>query len=321
MLHGECEKGDVLLTMEAPLGNVAQIPDSNKYILSQRVLLIKPKCFILRNYLSHYMEGSYFQGQLYLNSTGSTAIGIQRKKLDSVEVYIPPTKDEQEAIAGALSDVDALIDSLEQLISKKRLIKQGAMQELLSGKKHLTGFRGKWGIKKLGEIFTISASGDLIKKSFSPYQDESHCYPVYSNSLTGRGLYGYSKINRYLENCITVTARGTLGVSNARDHKFDAIGRVLVLVPNCDMNCFFISEHLNNNVRFSVESTGVPQLTAPQISKYEVLFPEPPEQNAIAQVLSDMDAEIDELDARLSKYQMIKQGMMQELLTGRIRLI
>jgi type I restriction enzyme S subunit len=87
------------------------------------------------------------------------------------------------------------------------------------------------------------------------------------------------------------------------------------------MSCSFISEYINNNIEFSVESTGVPQLTAPQISQYEILFPKTSEQNAIATILSDMDSELSVLEAKLSKYRTIKQGMMQELLTGKTRLM
>ena len=155
MHQGECELGDVLLTMEAPLGNVAQIPDAKKYILSQRVLMVKPKEWLLRDFLAHYMRGASFQSQLFQNSTGSTALGIQRKKLDELPIGIPRDGSEQEAIAEALSDADALIESLEQLLAKKRQIKQGTMQELLTGKKRLPGFTEAWKKKSLGSLLTI----------------------------------------------------------------------------------------------------------------------------------------------------------------------
>lgn len=252
---------------------------------------------------------------------GDAVVHIYSSNLSNVILPLPSTKKEQSAIATIIGDCDDLIDKLKELISKKKNIKQGAMQELLTGKKRLPGFRGKWVTKQLGEIFLISAGGDLVKESFSCVEDDRYCYPIYSNSLTNKGLYGYTVRYRHDENCITVTARGTVGVANARDHKFDAIGRLLILRPNCDLNCLFVAEYLNQRVKFSVESTGVPQLTAPQISHYEIMFPENDEQSTIAQVLSDMDAEIEELEQKLDKYKMIKQGMMQELLTGRTRLI
>jgi type I restriction enzyme S subunit len=134
MLQGDCEKGDVLLTMEAPLGNVAQIPDSRRYILSQRVLLIKPKASVQHDFLAHSMQGSYFQKQLLDNATGSTAKGIQRRKLDTLPVYVPSDKAEQEAIAAILNDINLELSELDVSVSKARQIKQGMMQELLTGR-------------------------------------------------------------------------------------------------------------------------------------------------------------------------------------------
>lgn len=137
MRQGECEKGDILLTMEAPLGNVARIPDDRKYILSQRVLLIKPNSSIRRDYLYHVMQGAHFQDQLEKSSTGSTAKGIQRAKLDELLIWFPKSEAEQSAIAEVLSDMDAELAALEARRDKTRLLKQGMMQELLTGKTRL----------------------------------------------------------------------------------------------------------------------------------------------------------------------------------------
>lgn len=177
-----------------------------------------------------------------------------------------------------------------------------------------------WEVKDINEIFLITAGGDLNKDAFSVVKDESHPYPIYSNSLVDSGLYGYSSDYKYEKSCITVTARGTIGVAVARAQKFNAIGRVLVLNPITELNCGFISEYINNRVNFSIESTGVPQLTAPQSSKYKVAFPKPSEQNAIATVLSDVDNLINSLEKLIAKKRDIKQGAMQELLTGKRRM-
>lgn len=177
-----------------------------------------------------------------------------------------------------------------------------------------------WDIKKLDEIFSITAGGDLIKDSYSQIYDSNHPYPIYSNSLEHKGLYGYSKIARHKENSVTITARGTVGKANARNHKFDAIGRLLIMEPIKDLSCLFISEYINNRVKFSIESTGVPQLTAPQASKYFVVYPDPKEQSAIATALFDTDELIEQLEELIAKKKAIKQGMMQQLLTCKKRL-
>lgn len=284
--------------------------------------------FLLRDKDNYFIKG--FRGYIRSNplvkssmdrlATGLKVYGVSKSNLKLIQIPQPPQK-EQSAIATTLSDANALIIKLEKLVEKKKKIKQGTMQKLLTGKRRLPGFSKKWEFKKLDEIFSISAGRDLVKKSYSPINDSAHPYPIYSNSLEHNGLYGYTEIARHKANCITITARGTIGRANAREQKFDAIGRLLILEPIKELNCFFISEYLNNRVIFSIESTGVPQLTAPQASKYVVAYPEPKEQTAIAKVLSEMDSEIEKLKSQLSKYRNIKQGMMQKLLTGQIRLI
>ena len=270
---------------------------------------------------------------------GSSVFHIYSSNLKNLIIPLPPTKTEQTAIATALNDADALITQLEQLIAKKRAIKQGAMQELLdpmvNGElrmvndfnsafttQHSPFLKKGWEVKKLGEIFEITAGGDYKKEFSSNTKDDYHIYPIYSNSLSNKGLYGYCTYFSNEPYCITVTARGTIGYSCYRDHSFTAIGRLLVLKPKKPVDCFYFSEYINSKIEFILEVTGVPQLTAPQISQYKVGFPKAKaEQTRIAQILSDMDAEIEALEKKLNKYKMIKQGMMQNLLTGRIRLV
>jgi len=232
-----------------------------------------------------------------------------------------PDEVEQRAIAAALSDVDALLAKLGQFIAKKRDLKQAAMQQLLTGQTRLPGFRGEWEVKRLVEIFDVLAGGDFDPSRSSSVRDERHPFPIYSNAVTDSGLYGFCTYNSYPADSITVTARGTLGVTNFRNHPYTAIGRVLVLQPKLELDGRFFAEFINNRITFIVESTGVPQLTAPQISRYELPTPTCAEQTAIATVLSDMDAELAALESRRDKTRALKQGMMQELLTGRIRLV
>jgi type I restriction enzyme, S subunit len=239
--------------------------------------------------------------------------GVNRNDLHELIVCIPPLL-EQEAIACTLSDVDALIESLDRLLTKKRQIKQGAMQELLRSKDGWTG-------NQLGDLFNISAGSDLRKNEFSAEQDENHQFPIYSNAITEHGLYGYCSTKDYSGNCITITARGSTGHAVFRNNDFAAIGRLLILEPIGNTNCMFVAEYINLWINFANESTGVPQLTVPQASKYVVQLPEITKQIEIANILSDMDAEIGSISAKLTKIRQLKQGMMHELLTGRIRLV
>jgi len=287
---------------------------NGKFDFHQRVYKISDFIEKIDGYYFFLYFSNHFYNRIMQMTAKSSVDSVRMEMIAEMQIPLPSTKAEQTAIATALSDVDALIQSLEKLIAKKCNIKQGAMQELLKPKEG-------WVVKKLGEMFSITAGGDLRKDEFSSVNDEKYCYPIYSNALTNAGLYGYCSSYDHHGNCITVTARGTVGFANSRDRKFSAIGRLLTLKPIEKLNCVFIAEYINLKVEFANESTGVPQLTAPQISKYEVVIPDYTEQTRIATILSDMDAEISALETKLAKYKQVKRGMMQELLTGRIRLV
>ncbi len=245
-----------------------------------------------------------------------------------------PDPAEQRAIAAALSDVDELIGALDKLIAKKRAIKHAAMQQLLTGKSRLVcggdnrfkesdvgRFPCDWDVEFIGSLFETSAGGDFNKSRSQSTWDEEHPFPIYSNAISNCGLHGFCSYSDHPADSITVTARGTLGVANYRDHSYTAIGRVIVLQPKVKMDGRFFSAFINERLVLAIESTGVPQLTAPQFTKYKLPVPPPKEQRAIAKVLEDMDSEIAALEKRRDKTKSIKQGMMQSLLTGRVRLV
>ena len=157
-----------------------------------------------------------------------------------------------------------------------------------------------WRRVKLGDIYNISASGDLDAKASSPTQDEKHPYPIYSNALTNKGLHSYSSYARYDEDSITITARGDIGFANHRKTKFVAIGRSLVLKNKVPVSNKFVCEYINHKIRFFKETTGVPQLTAPQASKYYVILPSLPEQKFIASLLETWDTAIEKTEALIT---------------------
>jgi type I restriction enzyme S subunit len=254
------------------------------------------------------------------NSVKATVDSLRLPTFKDFELPLPPLP-EQTAIATVLSDVDGLIASLTALIAKKRAVKHATMQQLLTGKTRLAGFTGAWEVKRLGDVFHITAGGDFDPTTSSDFWDETHLYPVYSNALTNKGLYSYCSYNNHNPDTITVTARGTLGHCEYRNHAYTAIGRLLVLEKLADVSCVYVAEYINKNIIFTIESTGVPQLTAPQISQYQIPLPPLPEQTAIAAILTDMDTEITTLETRLAKTKALKTGMCQELLTGKTRLL
>lgn len=177
-----------------------------------------------------------------------------------------------------------------------------------------------WDVKKLGEICSIRAGGDVDRSLLRLHEDYCHRYPIWANARSPIP-YGYSSVYQYPGESLTVTARGDIGHAVYRDRPYCAIGRLLSLVPISSVSSKFLAEFINARVAFASESTGVPQLTGPQIAGYSIaLPPSPRETHQIAEALSSADALIDSLEQLLAKKRQIKQGAMQELLTGKRRL-
>ena len=133
MTKGDLSKGDIIFTMEAPLGNVAQVPDNQKYILSQRVIGIKPKDFVDKDFLKYYMMSPSFQNRLKLQATGTTAKGISQKNLLPLEIVVPSIN-EQKKITEILATVDKKLEREKVVLKELSQIKKGLMQVLLTGK-------------------------------------------------------------------------------------------------------------------------------------------------------------------------------------------
>ena len=179
-----------------------------------------------------------------------------------------------------------------------------------------------WEVKTLGDLFVMKAGGDVDKKHFSSFKNTIFKYKIFSNGLENEGIYGYTDFPKYKGNAITITGRGTVGVSMYRKEDFDAVIRLLVLNSKHEKTTdnFFISELINSFVKFPNESTGVPQLTVPQIKNIQIPLPSFKEQQRIAKALSDVDAVISTIELLIQKKKNIKQGTMQQLLTGKKRL-
>lgn len=177
-----------------------------------------------------------------------------------------------------------------------------------------------WDVVRIGDLFESTAGGDFDPNRSSEVLSDSHPYPIYANGLSQEGLYGFSDYAENRPGTITITARGTLGIALYRDTPFVAIGRLLVLKPKIRMDARYFSKFINHGVQFAVESTGVPQLTAPQVARYSVPFPPESEQRSIAEALSDIDRLHAALEVLIEKKQAIKRAAMQQLLTGKIRL-
>jgi type I restriction enzyme S subunit len=254
--------------------------------------------------------------QIDLMITGGAQPNFGPYHLKRVLFPLPPTLAEQEAIAGALSDADAWIESLEQLIAKKRQIKQGAMQELLTGKTRLPGFTGKWERKRLLELCRLKSGEGITAKDI----DNDSSFPCFG----GNGLRGFtSRFTHEGDYCLIGRVGALCGNVLRATGKFFASEHAIVATAceKVDVGWLLLTlDALKLNKRS--EASAQPVLTVSKLLPLEVVTPSTEsEQTAIAEVVSDMDAEIEALETKLSKARQIKQGMMQELLTGRIRLV
>ncbi|GAB3515893.1 restriction endonuclease subunit S domain-containing protein [Emticicia fontis] len=227
--------------------------------------------------------------------------------LDLAKFNIPyPPIQEQKAIAKILSDTDALINSLEKLITKKRNIKQGAMQKLLKPKEG-------WEVKKLGEILKVKHGKD--QKEF---QSENGNYPI----LGTGGLMALSSKFLYDKPSVLIGRKGTIDKPQFMQTPFWTVDTLFYTEIFKGYDAKFIYYIFNLIDWYSYnEASGVPSLNAKTIEKIEKGFPSFEEQTRIATILSDMDNEITGLEAKLEKYRKVKLGMMQNLLTGKIRLV
>ncbi|WP_436513233.1 restriction endonuclease subunit S [Clostridium thermobutyricum] len=181
------------------------------------------------------------------------------------------------------------------------------------------GFEDEWKENKIGDIFRVFAGGDINKKNFSDIKNDEFKYPVYSNTLINEGIQGYSNIYRFNSETITVTGRGVnVGVAKARFCKYYPIVRLLSLIPTQEVNVKFFEEVINNTNIF-IESTGVPQLTSPQIAKVKVSSPSLEEQIKIANFLSSVDNIIEEQEGKVKDLEQYKKGMMQKIFKQEVR--
>ena len=337
MTRGDLAKDDILFTTEAPLGNVALVPDDRRYILSQRTILLQvdPQRASSR-FLFQMMLSDGFQRMLADYSSGSTAKGIQRKQFEQLCVALPPLP-EQRAIASVLSDVDTLLGGLERLIAKTRDLKQTTIQQLLTGQTRLPGFQGEWEEKRLGEVATFHKGKGLPKSALTPFGPEpcvhyGELFTRYGETIQetiSRTNKTFGEFRSFANDVLMPTSDVTpRGLAKASCIVADGVvlgGDILVIRtdPELISGTFlsYVIRREDEQVLRLVTGTTVFHLYGADMKKFTFKLPRLAEQQAIVAVLSDMDAELAALEARRDKTLALKQGMMQELLTGSTRLV
>lgn len=337
--HFAIDAGDIVVASSGnSYGKTALVRSQDlPLVMNTSVIRFKPIRETDYLFLWLFLNSPFFKFQIDLMITGGAQPNFGPYHLKRVSIPFPPLP-EQHAIAAALSDVDAMLARLDQLIAKKRDLKQAVMQQLLTGQNRLPGFSGKWEVKRFGEIGTFS-KGKGIRKD-EVVNDGLPCIR-YGEIYTYHNDY----IRDFRSFIIPAVAKESQQLK-AGDLLFAGSGETAEEIGKCvaflgsdeayaggdivifspvSQNSQYLG-YLMNHTSIVVQKARMGQgdavvhISARNLAQIEVRLPEHAEQAAIATVLSDMDAEIAVLEARRDKTRALKQGMMQELLTGRIRL-
>lgn len=327
----EVRRGDVLFNRTSETQE--EVGLAATYLGSERVVF---GGFVIRGrptdgnfdpvYSGYALRAPWIRSQIIPMGQGAIRANIGQSNLSLVVAPVPPLS-EQRAIATVLSDMDALLGSLERLITKKRNLKQATMQKLLTGQTRLPGFHGEWEVKRLGDVLKFQV-GCPFSSTFFNEKGQGIRLVKNRDLKSDDQIFYYS--GKYDQSFLVNDGDVLIGMDGdflpCRWSKGAALlnQRVGRVIPLAGLDLAFSFYYLLGplkEIEFATASTTVKHLSHGDIEGIEKSLPCLPEQTAIAAVLSDTDAELAALEQRLAKTRALKQGMMQELLTGRTRLL
>ena len=328
---------DFLITITGnSVGNVALVEQElGEAYISQHVGLVRLSDPSRGAYIFRFLApGSIGNHQIFASQSGQSKPGLSLKDLQEFLVALPPVP-EQRAIAAALSDVDALLGGLDRLIAKKQGLKVAAMQQLLTGQTRLPGFSGEWEVKRLGELAEMGSGGTPLSAvpayydgkipwvSISDMTKGGKIIESTERNLTALGLAN-SAAQIFPVGTVLYAMYASLGECSIAGVSLCTSQAILGIRPKNNLNADFLYYYLTS-LKSVVKTLGQQgtqsNLNKGMVQDFRFSLPSVPEQTAIAAVLSDMDTELAALQARRSKTQALKQAMMQELLSGKIRLV
>lgn len=302
--------GDLILSVRAPVGDIGKT-DYN-VVLGRGVAAIRGNEFIFQT-LSKMKQNGYWNKL----STGSTFESINSNDIKSATILVPSSP-EQKAIGSFFQELNQLITLQQRKLEKSRRIKIAMLQKMFPENeqtvpairfKEFSGQNAKvWELRKLEECTEISAGGDIDKSKLL----NNGKYPVIANALTDDGIIGYYNDSYRIEApAVTVTGRGNVGVAKARNVNFTPVVRLLSL--RSDYDVIFLENAINTK-NIVIESTGVPQLTVPQLGSYKIFLPSLPEQRAIGSFFQELDQLIILQQRRLDKLQNMKKALLEQMM-------
>jgi type I restriction enzyme S subunit len=323
-------KGDILFaasgeTKEDIGKSVAFINDFDAYAGGD-IIILSPQGNYDPIYLGFISNSKLVQSQKASRGQGDAVVHIVTSDLGTIQIPLPPLP-EQRRIASALMKVDGLIANLDKLIAKKQAIKKGTMQELLTGKKRLPGFKGEWSITSLEKVCSLTTDTiDTNGIKVNEYVGTENMLSDKKGILPFNGHLTYTYVRKYREDdVLTSNIRPYLKKVWLASRDGGCSSDVLVMHPNENITSKFLYTIISSDKYFAYANdtaigTKMPRGDKRAIVKYTFPLPPLPEQRAIAHVLSVMDSDISLLEQKREKMKAVKQGMMHDLLTGRIRL-
>ena len=314
------EKGDVLMTRIGSIGECKYIDWDVRasYYVSLALLKNKDKEHFSMQYLAYASESSAFKESVKLNSLQfAIPLKINLGEISKVQLLLPPTLAEQERIANAIGKIDELLAAMDEQIAKKCHIKQGVMQHLLTGKSRLKGFSGEWNVTTLGKVTGSIQRGQSL-------QSKDFIFGYIPVVAGGKQYAGFHKYASHKGRTITVSGSGANAgyVWLHNEPIFATDCSVIVENGTFSLDYIYYYLSLRQGDIYKKQTGGAqPHIYPKDLEKFEIRIPNSiNEQEAIAEALLVMDEEIHALQEERDKYALIKQGMMQQLLTGKIRI-
>lgn len=332
----EVKSGNLVIAKMMPAGRAIICPSTDAaYVLSSDAVRVNLLECVNNDYAFYCTKSGYYLSQIAENTQGSTRARTSIKKLRNILFCMPDVK-EQVAIAAALSDVDSLISALTKKIEKKKAIKQGLMQQLLTGKKRLPGFGEKWVEIELGQHSIMNSGGTPLTANPEYYGGKIPFLSI--NDITNAGKFIYetektiteeglknSSARLFKKGTIMYAMYASVGKCAITKIRISCSQAILGINVDSTLDADFLYYYLvsiQDDVLNYGQTGTQTNLSKQIISSFILNVPSSKaEQTAIANILSDCDSEIAALEEKRDKYKEIKQGMMQQLLTGKIRLI
>jgi type I restriction enzyme S subunit len=332
------ELNDLLVTITGnSVGNVALVDQVfDEAYISQHVGLVRLKEPTKGEYICRYLApNSPGNSQIAGSQSGQSKPGLNLQNLKDFRIALPPSSAELHAITSALRDVDALIDGLDRLIAKKRDLKQAAMQQLLTGETRLPGFHGEWEVKRLGDVAEMGSGGTPPSSVPAYYDGDIPWVSIADMTKAGKVITGTdrnltragfacSTAQMFPAGTVLYAMYASIGECSIAGVSLCSSQAILGIRPSGRVSNEFLYYYfcsLKHNVKSLGQHGTQANLNKGMIQHFRLRLPPLPEQTAIAALLSDMDAELAALEARRAKTRDLKQAMMQELLTGRTRLV